>query len=77
MNLNDDAIKQYKKNIGIIKEYKGSLNLINEMSWPTLRTLRMIVKSQITSTLTWSLRRSTMKKRQSWYRKSFCKLSEI
>ena len=29
MNLNDDAIKQYKKNIGITKEYKGSLNLIN------------------------------------------------
>ena len=28
MNLNDDAIKQYKKNIGITKEYKGSLNLI-------------------------------------------------
>ena len=29
MTLNDDAIKQYKKNIGITKEYKGNLNLIN------------------------------------------------
>ena len=28
MNLNDDAIKQYKKNIGITKEYKGNLKLI-------------------------------------------------
>ena len=28
MTLNDDAIKQYKKNIGITKEYKGNLNLI-------------------------------------------------
>ena len=29
MTLNDDAIKKYKKNIGITKEYKGNLNLIN------------------------------------------------
>ena len=74
----DDAIEQYKKNIGITKEYKGNLNLIKwneDVSLERIADYEGESEEEDEITLTWSQSRSTKMKRKkkSWVRKSFCK----